>query len=583
MEKTLELSSLINPIKDTFYTISDEWSNFFEFGLEQYLYSQLKKYYYTNTFLHRGEQVKFYDIYHPIKATYKELITDFEDIESIFENYSKIIISGSAGSGKTTLIKHLFLQSIKNRVRIPILIELRHLNDYDGSIEKLITDKILNNSIKPNATILKRALRSGKFIFLLDGYDEIFSNKKNEINRHLEEFIDQYSKNIFFISTRPGSGIEVFSRFNTFKVNKLDDDDVVSFVDKVVQNEERNKRIKDVIVLPDNNSYLEFLRNPLLLSMFILSFENHPEIPQKKNAFYRNVFDTLYSKHDGITKNSFPREKLTKLQREDFETILSRFAFVSSVQGDYMFTEELLVDIIEKIKKNFDKDFDTKDLIYDLYTTISILVLDGFEYYFPHRSMQEYFTALFISKLPPNKKADAYKKLFNVLKESTNDKSFTLWNLCIELDNITFTREFILPKLKDISKKLNVSDKSKRLNNFLDIINPVFVNINGSIHIYRIRYFQNSFIEFCKILDYSLITNLLSDDSHNTEKVIKLMKVKKTNYLKITSRTHTYKKILIEKNIDDIISNISRNIDKKIYDLEHLEAKQTIDIEELLK
>jgi predicted NACHT family NTPase len=142
--------------------------------LTDYLHSQTDKYYFTNTFLHRSEKVRFSDIYYPIKATYKKLTTDFNDLDELFKDYNNITIVGSAGSGKTTLIKNIFLQTIYNQNRIPILIELRNLNEFKGDFEKLITEKILKSKIKPSDKIFKRTLESGKFLFLLDGYDEIF-------------------------------------------------------------------------------------------------------------------------------------------------------------------------------------------------------------------------------------------------------------------------------------------------------------------------------------------------------------------------------------------------------------------------
>src|SRR5690606_23905419 len=127
MTSNIEITSLIKPVIDGFKAINNEWDNFFELGLSDYLYSQTDKYYFTNTFLHRSEKVKFKDIYYPIKASYKALTSDFSNLDEIFSEYKNITIVGSAGSGKTTLIKHIFLQTIFDQKKIPILIELRNL------------------------------------------------------------------------------------------------------------------------------------------------------------------------------------------------------------------------------------------------------------------------------------------------------------------------------------------------------------------------------------------------------------------------------------------------------------------------
>ncbi len=186
----------------------------------------------------------------------------------------------------------------------------------------------------------------------------------------------------------PLRGIEHFPRFIDFTVCALDREEIYNFVTLMVDNVERRNRILHSINNPVNEDYFEYLQVPLLLSMFVLVFENHPEIPRKKSAFYRNVFDTLYSKHDGINKNSFTRERRTGLQREDFKEVLSLFSFSTLTEGQYSYTYEMLTDTFTKVKGASKIKYDNDSLVYDLHTSISILILDGFEYRFPHLSMQ---------------------------------------------------------------------------------------------------------------------------------------------------------------------------------------------------
>lgn len=601
MTPNIEITSLIKPVIDGFKAINNEWDNFFELGLSDYLYSQTDKYYFTNTFLHRSEKVKFKDIYYPIKASYKALISDFNNLDDLFSEYHNITIVGSAGSGKTTLIKHIFLQTIFDKKRIPILIELRNLNDYNGDFEKLITEKVLKSKIKPSDSIFKRTLESGKFFFLLDGYDEIFSEKKQEINRQIELFVDSYSKNNFLITTRPGSGIESFPRFHDFKVCSLDDEDVIGFIDKIVEEGERKERIKQIVLDPKNKNYYEFLRNPLLLSMFIMAFENHPEIPKRKSAFYRNVFDTLYSRHDGITKNSFPREKITKLQRDDFEEILSVFSYLSLIEGKYSFTTEYLTDTLDKVKDSTDFEFITEDLIYDLRTSISILILDGFEYFFPHRSMQEYFTAFFINELPTDKKHKAYKNLSNVLEESSTDYSFNFWSLCYEMDKTVFLSNFLVPQLKKIHRQIEGKKGRDLLDAYFEIVNPVILTgkfgqeEKAGYRIFRRSSFQNAILDFSEAYDFDKIWKFPEvKECQNDLHKIRLKQNEETQKDKDSKINIPFKmsievvnneeviELLTNYGILEVVSAIEESIHKKILEWDLLIKKKKSSIDDLL-
>ena len=570
IETKLEVTNLITPLINSFKLINNEWKHLLEIGISDYLHSQTEKYYLTNTFIHRSEKVKFDDIYYPLKANYKKLTTDFKNLDNIFENYKNITIVGTAGSGKTTLMKYIFLHSIRTTKKIPILIELRFLNDYSGDFEKLICEKILKSKIKPSEDTFKRALSSGSFIFLLDGYDEIFSNKKQELNRQIELFVDAYSNNNFFITTRPGSGIEGFPRFFDFKVCSLNNKDVNGFIEKIVESDERKNRILEIIKDQKNSNYVEYLRNPLLLSMFILAFESHPEIPSRKSSFYRNVFDTLYSKHDGITKNSFPREKLTKLEREEYEKILNIFSYLTLIEGKYSFTEELLTDTLNKVLKSIGLKCKTENLIYDLQTTVSILILDGFEYYFPHRSMQEYFTAQFISGLPTDKKFKAYNNLQSALIKSSTDHSFNLWSICYELDESAFITHFIIPQLKVYEKQLTVKDNNKLFDNYLEIIEPsiYYDNYNDEksnekqLVIFRRFNFHSSLIRFCEAYNYKEFAHFADKPKIKPQLLAILDKGQK-------NKNRTNKGLLINSEVRGIlmkegISNVIRKIKKSI-------------------
>ncbi len=568
MEPKLEITNLITPIINTYKLLSNEWKHLFEIGISEYLHSQSEKYYFTNTFIHRSEKVRFYDIYYPIKATYKELTTDFEKFDEVLENYNNITIIGSAGSGKTTLTRHIFLHSIKTTKKIPILIELRYLNDYNGNFEKLISEKVLNSNIKPSDDTFIRSLKSGLFLFLLDGYDEIFSTKKQELNRQIEQFVDNYSKNNFIITTRPGSGIENFPRFYDFKVESLNDTDVKGFIDKIVNSEERKKRIYEILKDKKNQTYLDYLRNPLLLSMFILAFESHPEIPSRKSSFYRNVFDTLYSRHDGITKNSFPREKLTKFEREDFEKILNVFSYLTLIKGKYNYTNEYMTDVLNKILKSINLKCKSEDLIYDLQTTISILVLDGFEYHFPHRSMQEYFTAQFLASLPSDKKQKAYDNLALSFKEKSTDFSFHLWNLCEELDKFGFLTHFIIPQLKLYSSYISSDNEVDAFNNYIDIIDPSMFNKNDTeLIIYRLHNFYSSLNDFSKAYDYNLIAdfsdkrNVKKDLLKQIDEEFGISDLESIEDIKIEGKI---KEILISHGIGKMVKKVKKSIDERI-------------------
>jgi hypothetical protein len=584
-----EVTNLISPIINTFKTINDEWDHLFEIGLRSYLQVQTEKFYVTNTFLHRGDKVRFDDIYYPIKAKYKNLTTDFSALDDILDEYRNITIVGTAGSGKTTMMKFIFLLTLREQTKIPLLIELKALNDSGLSFEELVYEKLVSGNVVPNGQILARALKSGKFLFLFDGFDEIFSSKRQEVVRQIELFTDSYATNYFIITSRPGSGIEDFPRFVDFKVQLMDNTDVDNFVVKLVGDEERRKKILETVNLDENDDYTEYLRNPLLLSMFILSFESHPEIPKRRSAFYKNVFDTLYSRHDGVTKSGFNREKKTKLQREDFEKILSVFSYLSFMHGDYVFTEEHLSYLLQKVRDSTDYKFDIEDLIFDLRTTISILILDGLEYSFPHRSLQEYFTAHFLNSLVGDQKIKGYDKLMNLFENSSTDHSYNLWNLCAEMDKTGFMKYFLLKLLKSYESSLTIGTDTEILERYIRMTELSFVSRpykgadseSTEIAMFRTHNLNSSVLQYCLISIHNKIVSFPRERNIELELASFLPEgftIPKQKDLPIKF-TIAVNRLLIKNGIVEVIKSMALDITNRIreFEIELDNEKKSVD------
>lgn len=62
----------------------------------------------------------------------------------------------------------------------------------------------------------RKSLRSGQFVFILDGFDEVYAAYKKPLLLSLDEFIDIYPDNNYIVTSRPETGIESFPRLKRF-------------------------------------------------------------------------------------------------------------------------------------------------------------------------------------------------------------------------------------------------------------------------------------------------------------------------------------------------------------------------------
>ena len=517
------ISLFKEPLQKGSSNLKDEFFHIFDSGLPEYIDSFYDKYSHTKTFIYRDEKIDFYEIFFPVSIKSRsEIFNTATDLKTLFQKKKYITIIGSAGSGKSMLMKHIFLSTVNQSFRIPLVIELRNLNDFQGKIYDYVSAILTKNEIANTSKIADRILKQGKFIFLFDGYDEIYSSSKDRITIDLEEFVDTYNNNLFVVTSRPGSNAESLQRFDNYFVQALNSKQIEEFIKLQFKNTEDLEyidRILSVIKKPENKDYQDYLSNPLLLSMFIFTFKAYPELPKYKNKFYSNVFDTLCTKHDSFTKKGFwLHERKSKLQNDELENVLKWFSYVTIFKGKYNFDEVYLKDCLREIIKKLKITCDLDNLIYDLTVSIAILIQDGTEYTFPHKSLQEYFTAILIKGLDEGEKSKIYTTKFEEQRQLSNGGNFNFYKLCFELDKSLFCKYFLFPNTTRFIKEIYSKSPSKLTLNLLAAFEIKFYesietkNIIGSYSQRRVQ--TDAFLDFFSLKDIIPNFDILNTNSH---------------------------------------------------------------------
>lgn len=523
----------LDHVSKSFGLLKDEIKHLIDNGFDEYLKKMRLKFLYSRTFLHRNENLNFKNLYYPLTVVNdKRKRIKNPNCRNLFVNKSNCAsVIGNAGSGKSMLLKHLFINSYEEGFKVPIYLELRSFNSNELSFKNCIVNIIDSNNLAPNKKIIERILKSGRFIVLLDGFDEIYSNKKSKLVDEIDSFIDSYNKNHFVISSRKNSGLESIPRFNNFIIKELTSKQIYEFIDIqcwLLNDEELAGNIKSTIKLNRKKEYLEYLKLPLLLSMFIYTFKNYPELPTKRSKFYWNIYDTLATKHDTVSKKGgYLHERKSKLKNDEIELILQWFSMLSFFEGKYEFSLSYLKKKIDIIKKHTRLIFDTNDLIYDLTTSISILKIDGLNYVFPHRSLQEYFCSELIATQSQDAKLNIYQKVLPNYAINSNDSLSNLFLLLDENDSYDFKLNFIIPEIEKFISVLT-SDTSNPVSKFYNAFN-VREDLNHISEYSKFKYFNK--YKFDNHIIFSIFSFLEID--LNWEFSLKKIKSTKIGYLEI--------------------------------------------------
>ena len=315
----------------------DEWEKFkidTDIAFTKYLKNSYEKYSKIKTILYRTEPKDIYNFFeYPNLIKKHHEVINSKDVNSLLDVSHYLIVQGTGGIGKSTFMKHLFIDELSKKDLIPIFIELKDLNDINSEYE--ITDfiykKLYNLGCNFDKKYMEYALQSGCFLFLLDGYDEILAERKNNFFKKITDFTDRYTNNYYIISSRPYSEFVEFQRFSVLSICPFEKEQAISLISKIDYDETIKQNFMKAL---DENLYdkhTSFASNPLLLNIMLLTYDNYAEIPEKLHLFYANAFETLYSKHDA-TKGGYKRELKSKLSFDAFKKVFSYFCFITYYQ-----------------------------------------------------------------------------------------------------------------------------------------------------------------------------------------------------------------------------------------------------------
>lgn len=213
------------------------------------------------------------------------------------------------------------------------------------------------------------------------------------------------------------------------------------------------------------SDYSDFLGTPLLALLLMLAFETNAEIPKALHTFYETAFFTLVRRHDAM-KSQFLRKTYSDCSVADFSSIFSAFCFLTYCQWELQFTESDILNYLSIAAKKSGINQSSENLLKDFVESICVLQMDGLEYSFVHRSFQEYFSAVFLSKSP----SDVWMRYLNEGKNKVYDNVIPMW---FAMDKDRLEREWVVPKIRSLIDDFQGKDDLfvyKKITKTLDIV-----------------------------------------------------------------------------------------------------------------
>jgi len=267
------------------------------------------------------------------------------EVDDALARHTRLVVLGDPGSGKTTLLMHL-LQREHSRLeaeepaRLALYVPLRELASrliradrssghpagraaplaepgaaplFQTPLGDLVDALLERVAYLPDAEVrrtVEAALNAGRLLVLLDGLDEAPENSRAPIKRWVESLLLQLKhrgprptrasprENLAVLTCRVMAWHGPISQGETiFEVAPLSDDDTWEFIANHFGEERRAQGRSLFEKLQNNHSRVRELgRNPLLLGLLCLFYEENSDLPRRREELYSEIINSLLRK-----------------------------------------------------------------------------------------------------------------------------------------------------------------------------------------------------------------------------------------------------------------------------------------------
>jgi hypothetical protein len=385
------------------------------------------------------EPLPFSVVYEPLSLVLPHSKAALPDAE-LRQGGARTIVVDGAGMGKSTYARRLITDALEAEDLVPAFLELRRIEP-GTSLKEAIAREFDDFDQPFERDLLFRLFKVGRFFFVLDGLDEVPTDQRRTLLSELEELSVSAEQSALVLTTRPETALPSFPNGRSLTIKPLTREQSESLVrryDRALGGLDLGERlIEEFAAVPPR-----FLQTPLLVALLYRTFGYTHSISTRVSIFYDELYNALYKGHD-LTKSGFVRAKVSGLDVAEFRRLVRGFAFLvilnqrASLRGDGE-AQEIAADASRLTSV---VPISAAGFVEDLLAAVPLLVRDGLELRFIHKSIAEFFAAEYLAIGNP----EGDQMISDILTGPLTRRFAPVFDFLADLDPPLFRRAVVAP------------------------------------------------------------------------------------------------------------------------------------------
>lgn len=363
-----------------------------------------------------------------------------------------LVVEGIVGQGKSMFLRYLASREVDEGGCVPIFVELRRLRE-GGSLKSLVLDELgASMGLELEEEVYRRVLESPDVALLFDGFDEIAEELRPGVLSELDYLTTLHPELRIVVTARPKTGIQSLVPFRTVPLAAIGREEIEGVVRRVSASaKDAEALIEELKGKPD--TILDTLTTPLAITLVVCLFAARQDVPDYGPELFDEMFQVFLRRHDG-TKPGYRRPRRAGLSDFDLRKAFDAFCFVAATRRSLSFSESTAQELARLALRSKGYDCDPGDFLRDVTEITCLLLSEGGERRFLHKSVLEYHSASHVAQLSDEKAERFYASIRDKIQAWAVQIEFLL-----EIDTNRVIRFLRIPMVEDLLATLFVSQE----------------------------------------------------------------------------------------------------------------------------